>query len=89
MPRVLLFTESDSCDRARKRTVVLSVVIVKLNADGVRVVIVLVDQHERPLAIRSQHCIGGYQNVAVLVFDITRGMEEPMFRILRLCPFLR
>src|SRR5581483_12074816 len=89
MPCVLLFSKCNPCNRTDKGTVFFGIIIVELNAYRVGVVIILIDQHQRPLPIGPQHGVGSYKNVAVVVFNIAGRVKETMFRILWFCPFLR
>src|SRR5215472_6907747 len=53
-----------------------------------RMVIVLVDDHEGPLPIRPQHSIRRDQGLSFGVFDIARGPKEAMLAIPGFCPLL-
>src|SRR5713101_4444783 len=53
-----------------------------------RVVVVLVDQHERPLAVGPKHGIGGHQYMTLGIFYITRGREGSVLGTNRLRPLL-
>src|SRR5215469_10202127 len=54
-----------------------------------RMVIVLVDDHEGPLPIRPQHSIRRDQGLSFGVFDIACSPKEAMLAIPGFCPLLR
>src|SRR5712691_1203398 len=89
MPLVLLFPECDPRNWPDKRTILLGLFVMKRNADRMMVLVILVDQHERPLSIRPEHGIHRNQNMSLGVLNIARGMEKAMLSILRLRPLLR
>src|SRR6266478_5961867 len=89
MPLVLLLPECDPRDRPDKSTILLGIFVMKCDGDRMRVLVILVDQHERPLSIRPEHGIDRNQNMPLRVLNIARGMEKAMLSILRLRPLLR
>src|SRR6266542_13129 len=89
MPLVLLLPECDPRDRPDKRTILLGLFVMKRDADRMEILVILVDQHQRPLSIRPEHGIHRNQNMPLGILNIARGTEKAMLSILRLRPFLR
>ena len=51
MPLVLRLAKSNHCDRAREECIAVSAGIVKNNPDLMRLIVIFIDDHERPLTI--------------------------------------
>ena len=70
MPLVLRLSERDHRDRAGEVVVSVVLGIVKCNPDGMRILLVLINDQERPLAVRTEQGISGDQSVAASVLNI-------------------
>ncbi len=77
VPDVLLAAKSDHTHRTRKTTR-RGVPMVKDNLDVVGIVLILVDEQQRPIAIRTVHSIGGDQGVPCAVLDSAVHAKEMM-----------
>ena len=70
-----------------KDSCALALCVFEDNAHRVRVSLVAIDQHQRPVAIGTMHSIGRYQQVALTVFDIGGSGEHQMHTGSVLHPF--
>ena len=89
MPLVLRLTKSNHRDRAPEERIAVSAGIVKNNPDLMRLIVIFIDDHERPSTIWPLQGIGSHQKMSLGVSDIARGSVEPVFSVFRLCPLLR
>src|SRR6202165_2921700 len=89
VPLILRLAERDHRHRAQEKRVAVTACIMKYDPDSMRVVVILVDQHERPLTIRALQGIARHQKVSVGVFDLAGRGVEPMLGVFGFCPLLR
>ena len=87
MPLVFIRAEGDAIDLAGK--VALCFPCAERDLHRVIVGLIAVDQHHRPLAIRTLHSVSGDQNVSRGIIDVTRGFELLVWRVDGLHPFFR
>ena len=70
MPLVLRLAERNHRDQSGERAVGIGVGIMECDADFMRIVVVLVDEHERPLTVWTLQGVGGQQHVACNIFYV-------------------
>src|SRR2546430_13135021 len=88
MPLVLLAAKGNHVDWAGERILRIGSIVTKIDPNRMRVFLILVNNHQRPLAIGSTQRIGSHQNVSGRIEHITRGREDLMRSVTRLHPFL-
>lgn len=84
---VLFAAESYYVHRAGERAIDLACAVVECNPHRVRILLIFVDQHQRPLTVGSLYCIGGHQRVSGRVVDIDVRWEYRVFAASWLHPF--
>ena len=52
-------------------------------------IVVLINQHQSPLAVWTMQSVSGHQHVSISITHITGGPIKLMFGVLRLRPLLR
>src|ERR1700761_3721993 len=52
-------------------------------------IVVLIDEHQRPLTVGSQHCIHRHQRTTLLIANVTGCMKQLVLLILWFSPLLR
>ena len=72
MPLILSAAEGDLIDRTGEESGLPGAVIVKCNPHGMRILLIAIHQHQRPVAIRPPHYIGRHQRIAIGVLHVTR-----------------
>ena len=70
MPLVLGPSKRNYCDGSPKGSFPAAFGVVKYDANLMRVVIVLINEHERPLAIGTMQCVSGHQHLSFCIFYI-------------------
>src|ERR1700732_2573880 len=86
MPLVLSPAERDHRDRPNERLIPVAVCIVKHKIDLMRIVMVLIDKHERPLTIGALQRICGNQQVSLRVLHVAGSWVELVFSGGRVAP---
>src|SRR5437764_13925100 len=89
MPLILLAAKGNHVYSTGEGIVRTRGTITKINPNRMRVFLILVNNHQRPLAIGSMQRIGSHQNVSGRIEHITRGREDLMRCVSWLHPFLR
>ena|SRR5215469_8944218 len=74
MPFILRFPEGGCVNRAGEAA--LSRTVVEREVDLVWLVMVLVDDHQCPVAIGTLHRVRRYQHVSIAVLYVAGGLEE-------------
>src|SRR6516225_1114099 len=87
MPFILRFPKRRCVNRAGKGA--LARTVVERNANLMRAVVVLVDDHQRPITMRTLYRIGCDKHVSFAVFYVTGGPEEFVLCRAGLDPILR
>src|SRR5437016_11547937 len=87
MPLILLRSEGGHTHGAREEAILLTLVVLKYDAHGVRIFLVFVDQHQRPFSIGANQRIRSDQNMAGGVADVARTGENAVHTSSRLDPF--
>ena len=77
-PDVLIAAEGDVGDGADERSVAFILGVFKGDANGVRIIFVAIDEHERPISIGAMNGVGGDEQVAFRVVDIGGGRNHLM-----------
>src|SRR5438552_3313999 len=62
-PNILLAPESHKRHRARKGSVPFSAGVVEYNADRMRIVLVTIHQHQRPVSVGTAHRVRSDQHI--------------------------
>src|SRR5207302_3588875 len=88
MPLILLAAKGNHVYSTGEGIVRTRGTITKINPNRMRVFLILVNNHQCPLAIGSMQRIGSHQNVSGRIEHITRGREDLMRSVTRLHPFL-
>src|ERR1700756_3029111 len=88
MPLILLSAERNHCDLAAERRIAVIFGIMKHNAYRMGMIVILINQHQGPLAIWTMQSVRGHQHVSVSVTHIARGPVKLMFGVFRLRPLL-
>src|ERR1700682_3354695 len=89
VPLILSLAECDHRDRSSERLISGPVRIAKHDMDLMRIVMVLIDKHERPLPIGALHRISRNQQVPLRVLYVASRSVELVFSIYWLRPLLR
>src|SRR3974377_283731 len=88
MPLILRLAKRNHGDGAGECALGLGIGVTEDDAKSMGIVVVFVDDEERPLAIGADDGVGGYKHVACWVFDIAGGAEEAMLDVCGLHPLL-
>lgn len=88
MPLVFGGAESNPIHRAGEKALLLRLPIVESDFYTMCVVVILVDQHDRPLAVRPLHCLRSHQRVAGGVAHVAGNAIEPVHGIDWLDPLI-
>jgi len=86
MPLILLAPKRNHVHWAGKTANPVARVL-KFDAYRMRILLIFVDQHQGPLAIRTVQCICRYQNMTGGVANVAGDGEHTMLPIARLNPF--
>lgn len=86
MPLILRFAEGFYGERAGEGTGGGLRCVIEGDFDGVRIFLVLIDDEERPLAIRAMDGVGSDERVAGAISNVAFGVEEMVFAAARLHP---
>ena len=89
MPLVLRAAERDHRSAADVVAIRVRVSVVEDDSHAMRVVLILVDHEQRPLAIRPLQRIGRDEHVSRRIDDVGRGREEAMASAAGLHPLPR
>jgi hypothetical protein len=88
VPLILSLTEGDHRDGAREGVIGAGVCVIKGDAHWMRIVVVLIYYEQRPLAVGTEHRIGGDEYMACGILYIAGGGEQPVLGIFWLYPLL-
>ena len=89
MPFILGGPEHHLIDSAGEHALVLCRGIRESQSNSMIIVLIFIDQHQRPLPVRPLNRVGGNQEIALFVFDIARRLEQLVRRVHRLDPLFR
>src|ERR1700730_6972361 len=87
MPLVLFAAKCHHVYCACKVIIAPSGIAMKRDAHGMGTFLVLVDQHQGPLAIRAQHGVRGDQDMSGRIADVTCARENTVLTAPWLDPF--
>src|SRR5215469_1709151 len=88
MPLVLLLAENDQGNLSSKRRIPVGIRIVEYDAYRMRMIVVLVNEKERPLTIRTMYSIRRNQNMSLGGARVTSSIVQKVFGVFRLGPLL-
>src|SRR5437773_2711592 len=88
MPVVLFTSEAVHADWSREKPLTARTVIMEDNAYCMRILLILVYNHHRPLFVGAQQGICRDQNVARGISNVASGRKDPMLTPSGQNPFL-
>src|ERR1035441_5151591 len=88
MPFILLLAKRNHRDLSDEGCVLMTAGIMEEDAHLMWMIVVLVDEHQRPLTVWTMESVSRHQHVSLGIFHITGSAIEKMFGMFRLGPFL-
>ena len=87
VPLVLVAPERNHIDRTAKRPVRIRCRVMEYDVHGVRLPLVLVNDEQGPLTIRTKHCVSRYDGMFRGIFNVGAGGKSSVCAVPRLDPF--